>query len=339
MGFYRLFLAYLVALSHAGVKWDGVNPGIVACISFFMLSGYVMTALIDRHYAAFDRIGAFYLDRALRLYPQFLFYSLATILAAEAFGLRHPWMSRPPSLPSDFMQLAMAPLNLGPCFPEMLMPQAWSLGLEFFFYAAFPFLLIPEKRAPFAFASAGIFALAYCGRLSADWFTYRLLFGNLFVFMLGSWLRRADPRYGRAPIYGFFFAAAALLALAETVWPHRSSVTDMLLGIVVGLPAVMGLARLRSGGKVEALAGDLSYGVFLNHNLLITPLQAWLHGPSLVVLAAVLLPLSTLLSFVTFRLVEAPAIALRRGLRAKPVCAPDANGALQPSPGRRTIRA
>ena len=339
MGFYRLFLAYLVAMSHAGVMWDGVNPGIVACISFFMLSGYVMTALIDRHYPALDRVGAFYADRALRLYPQFLFYSLATILAAEAFGLRHPWMTAPPSLPSDLMQLTMAPLNLGPCFPDMLMPQAWSLGLEVCFYATFPFLLIPEKRAPFAFASAGVFALAYCGRLSADWFTYRLLFGNLFVFMLGSWLRRADPRYGRAPIYGFFAAAAALLALADTFWPHRASVSDMLLGIVIGLPAVMGVTRLRSGGKAEALAGDLSYGVFLNHNLLITPLQAWLHGPSLALLAAVLLPLSTLLSFVTFRLIEAPAIALRRRLRAKPASAREAQGDLQPPSGRRTIRA
>ena len=194
MGFYRLFLAYLVALSHAGLLWDGVNPGIVACISFFMLSGYVMTALIDRHYPALDRVGAFYADRALRLYPQFLFYSLATIFAAEALGLRHQWMTAPPSLPSDLAQLAMAPLNCGPCFSDMLMPQSWSLGLEVFFYAAFPFLLIPEKRAPFAFASAGVFALAYCGRLSPDWFTYRLLFGNLFVFMMGSWLRRPDPR-------------------------------------------------------------------------------------------------------------------------------------------------
>jgi peptidoglycan/LPS O-acetylase OafA/YrhL len=339
MGFYRLVLAYLVALSHAGLRWDGVDPGIVACISFFMLSGYVMTALIDRHYPALDRVGAFYADRALRLYPQFLLYSLATILAAEAFGLRHPWMTAPPSLASDLMQLTMAPLNLGPSFPRMLMPQAWSLGLEVCFYAAFPFLLIPEKRAPFAFASAGIFALAYCGRLSADWFTYRLLIGNLFVFMLGSWVRRPDPRYGRAPIYGFFIAAGVLLALAETIWPHRSSVSDVLLGIVVGLPIVMGLARLRTGGKAEALAGDLSYGVFLNHNLLITPLQSWLHGPSLALLAVALLPLSTLLSLVTFRLVEAPMIALRRGLRARPVPAPEARDVLQPPSARRTIRA
>ena len=329
MGFYRLLLAYLVAVSHTGVEWGGVNPGIVACISFFLLSGYVMTALIDRHYASLERVGAFYADRALRLYPQFLFYSLATILAAEAFGLRHQWMTAAPSLPSDLAQLTMAPLNCGPCFPDMLMPQAWSLGLEVCFYAVFPFLLIPEKRAPFALASAGIFALAYCARLSADWFTYRLLFGNLFVFMLGSWLRRPDPRYGRALVYGFLAAAVVLLALAETVWPHRASVNDMLLGIVLGLPAVICLTRLRPGGKAQALAGDLSYGVFLNHNLLITPLYAWLHHPSLVVLAAVVLPLSTLLSYASFRLIEAPALALRRGLRS----------GLQPPPGRRTLRA
>lgn len=48
MGAYRLLLALLVALSHMGVKFWGVNLGVVAVISFFIISGFVMTSLIER---------------------------------------------------------------------------------------------------------------------------------------------------------------------------------------------------------------------------------------------------------------------------------------------------
>ena len=53
MGYYRLILALLVAASHAGLTFGRFNPGEIAVVSFFLLSGYVMTALIDRHYAGF----------------------------------------------------------------------------------------------------------------------------------------------------------------------------------------------------------------------------------------------------------------------------------------------
>ena len=33
-------------------------------------------------------------------------------------------------------------------FPKMLMPQAWSLGLEGFFYLLFPVLMLTSTRLP-----------------------------------------------------------------------------------------------------------------------------------------------------------------------------------------------
>ena len=74
MGAYRLLLAVLVAVSHMGKTFMGLNPGVIAVISFLIISGFVMTSLIERNYKAPETVGLFYLDRALRLYPQFLFY-------------------------------------------------------------------------------------------------------------------------------------------------------------------------------------------------------------------------------------------------------------------------
>jgi len=68
MGTYRLFLAALVALSHVGLTIGGMNPGVMAVVHFFLLSGFVMTALIRRYYLNIKEVPAFYLDRTLRLH-------------------------------------------------------------------------------------------------------------------------------------------------------------------------------------------------------------------------------------------------------------------------------
>ncbi len=250
MGYFRLLLAYAVVASHIGISAGAFDVGEIAVVSFFLLSGYVITALIDRHYPDLRAIGLFYLDRALRLYPQFLFYSLATIIAVEAFGLRHQWLSSPPSLSSDLAQLTMAPLNFAERFPNMLLPQGWSLGLEMTFYAVFPLVLIPDKRPPVAYVSAVIFGCAYCGKLPPDWFAYRLLPGILFVFALGSWIRRPEPIRGRWLIGGGFALAAAALLVALTIWPRRTSVCDVLIGLVVGVPVMTALARAKVAGAL-----------------------------------------------------------------------------------------
>jgi peptidoglycan/LPS O-acetylase OafA/YrhL len=318
MGYYRLILALLVAASHAGLTFGRFNPGEIAVVSFFLLSGYVMTALIDRHYADLRRIGPFYLDRALRLYPQFLVYSLAMIVAAEMFGLRHTWMPAPPTPGSDFAQLTMLPLAFSERFPNMLLPQAWSLGLELMFYALFPLLLIPGERMMAAYASGLVFLFAFCGRISADWFAYRLLPGVLFVFILGSWIRRPEGRLGRTPLALAYALAVAALIVALTVFPRRTSVCDMLIGLVVGLPIVYGLSRVRIEGRWNEMAGDLSYGVFLNHMLLAPILASLLPSASSGMRFVALIPISIALSYVTFQCIERPAIAWRRSLRDKP---------------------
>ena len=50
MGTYRFILALLVLISHAGVSIGDYNPGVMAVISFYLLSGYVMTILINKYY-------------------------------------------------------------------------------------------------------------------------------------------------------------------------------------------------------------------------------------------------------------------------------------------------
>ncbi|MFC1836525.1 hypothetical protein ACFL2Q_17675 [Thermodesulfobacteriota bacterium] len=62
-GTYRLLLAVLVALSHMEVQVWGCNPGICAVVNFYIISGFVMTALICTHYAQCGDVKLFYFDR------------------------------------------------------------------------------------------------------------------------------------------------------------------------------------------------------------------------------------------------------------------------------------
>jgi peptidoglycan/LPS O-acetylase OafA/YrhL len=214
--------------------------------------------------------------------------------------------------------LTMLPLAFSERFPNMLLPQAWSLGLELMFYAVFPFFLIPGERMMAAYASGLVFLFAFCDRISADWFAYRLLPGVLFVFILGSWIRRPESRFGRAPLAVAYATAVTALIVALTVWPRRTSVCDVLIGLVAGVPIVYGLSRARLAGRWDELAGNLSYGVFLNHMLLLPILERLLPAASAGVRFVALTPVSIALSYVTFQWIERPAIVLRRDLRDKP---------------------
>ena len=173
MGTLRFFLSILVLLSHAGVSIHGYNPGVVAVMTFFIMSGYVMTLLVQRHYSTTDWIGHFYLDRAARLFPQFLLYSSLT-LALLSFGLISSAYLSECTADKIALNMAILPvgyyssLGLGKC---MVIPQAWSLGLEATFYAAVPLLLVVVPRDWLHGVLAGsmvIFSLAVFGVIDAD---------------------------------------------------------------------------------------------------------------------------------------------------------------------------
>lgn len=77
-GTLRLILAVMVAISHVDIRAYGRNPGVVAVVCFFMISGFVMTGVIRSYYQ--DNKTMFYLDRLMRIYPQYLFFLGLTII-------------------------------------------------------------------------------------------------------------------------------------------------------------------------------------------------------------------------------------------------------------------
>ena len=325
MGVYRLLLAYLVAIGHMHAPIAGTYAvGVSAVISFFLLSGFVMTGLVRKYYFRLSAIPAFYVERFLRLAPQFYFYSGLTLLCS-LLGFRHDFLQELPSAKSVLLQFTAAPLNFYQYFPNMLLPQGWSLGLEIIFYSIIPFVLIFGLRLWAGLLSLLVYLSAYFGFLDTNLWGYRYLPGTLFIFISGSFLFSNADRHERVFIALAWGGAMVLLSLTY-YYPELGSLYNrsVLLGLIIGIPAVKLLKPLSkdeaSGKTFDSLAGNLSYGVFLSHMLVIGGVQTFgidfkAHGG--VLLTIFVLACSTLLSLASFKLLEEPLIAHRRQGRQK----------------------
>lgn len=317
MGAFRLLLAVLVAVSHMGKNLAGLNPGVVAVISFLIISGFVMTSLIERNYRSIEKVGLFYVDRALRLYPQFLFYFVVSCLVIHFLLPGTPQAaeltvktiaSSVPILPLGFYMFGVA--------GTQILPPAWSLGLEMCFYLVIPFLLIFNARGAAFILSFGIFLLACLGYIDTDIYGYRLLPGVLFMFLCGSYLYKSDRKgvaiaVGTAIVSGLLFVAI-MTGLIERQ-PFNAEVT---LGIALGIPAVLLLSRFKFHPLDEFL-GNISYGMFLNHFVVMYLLRGfWPVAYDAHIVAAVL-ALAFVFSTVSYYCVERPALKWRHRLRAR----------------------
>lgn len=315
VGTYRLLLAIAVLLSHAGAYLGPYNQGVIAVVSFFVISGYVTTALIQRHYPTVGAAAQFYLDRAMRLFPQYLAYLLGMIVVIWFAAGRFGWPELSPAaiglnslmIPVGFYMYApiATPLN----------PPTWTLGLEATFYLVMPFLLLLKRRRLAFVASGAVFLAAFLGWLQPDIYGYRLLPGTLFIFLCGSFLRTGERL--RWLIAAWLLSAvlfAATLTYAQFRVPYNA---EMLLGVLIGLPAVALLARIESGA-IDVSLGNLSYGVYLNHFALLWGAQAAGHPIETWGDRGLLLIASMALSFATYRWIERPVVKLCHRLRTQP---------------------
>jgi len=323
MGTLRLLLALAVLLSHADVRVHQLNPGVMAVIGFYLISGYVMAGLVERHYREPARIPMFYADRLLRLFPQYLLYAAAVLAWNLWTAAPTLFLTRSPTLADLVNNLTVIPLNYymyNGADGYTLIPPAWSLGAELQFYLLAPLMLVwPRLGIALVVVSLAVHVAALHGRLNTDWYGYRLLPGVLWVFGVGMLLfhwHRQRPRWAALLAWGAPGAALAVYAYLRSRGLHAAPYhQEVLLGWGLGVPLVHVLAK-RKAGRLDGAAGDMSYGVFLNHFLLI-----WLLFPApgrtpaqLAALAAS----SVLLSFATQRLLEKPVLALRRQMRREP---------------------
>lgn len=288
LGITRFILAILVLLSHTTGASFPFNPGVVAVIVFYFTSGYLMRRSYQRFLQHSARpIRTFYLDRVLKLFPQYA----VVVLASFAFiGWLGPaahvlFLNQEPSLQKIVLNLALLPANyvfpplmVDGMLPHPIIPPAWSLASEFHFYLLLPAIFLLRRKAFLAVLCLSMLiqlgSLFFgSGDFNSDNFGYRYIFGVLTFFLFGYAFAQAHEAFYRRiarSIWAVYAMMLLVIAPAFTLFAHRFAL-EVLLGAVLAWPLVSAsLAAIPREPWLKALdnlAGRLAYPIFISHFL------------------------------------------------------------------------
>ncbi len=137
-GFFRLILAAMVMAGH--LFWIS-DFGRYAVFGFFILSGYLMTLIMQESYSyRAQGLGRFALNRFLRLYPAYWTACLISVVLIIALGeantsvisssLALPRTSEIVAVNLTMVSFSLFPHEVGP----RLSPATWALTVELFYY-------------------------------------------------------------------------------------------------------------------------------------------------------------------------------------------------------------
>lgn len=320
----RGLAALSVVLWHAeGYKGDlppAINlPGRVAVWLFFGISGYVIGyGFIHRRYRLVPLdLRDFYSNRFLRIYPLFLALSAVGWLA-ERLTTGHS----PIGLADVPAQLLALQFNQA----YVLNGVFWTLGIEIQFYLLAPLLVLPllmngQARwwtAAALYAAALIWCEIAVSQFGWSW-DGRNVVSNLPHFLAGMIACRlvADPARRLPPATLTAAAAAGVLGVVSWMY-HRDLagfwsvrglfLVDAAIVLLVYAHAAVGRTTRPAPEAVRPLTmlGTLSYGLYGWHPYLMK------YIPWTVDHLAVLIVASLGAAYATYRIVERPALRLKR---------------------------
>jgi peptidoglycan/LPS O-acetylase OafA/YrhL len=335
MGLVRFLLAAAVVINHTGPLYGLVMTDAYMAIKvFFIISGFYMALILTEKYAGPGQTRLFYSNRFLRLFPLYwavLLLSLGVSLAFK-FGLHTalllgPWQTWLGRLaPGTAALLAAANLTIvgqdilffshlteagtlafstdalyraTPAWFFLLIPQAWTVSLELFFYALAPWLVRQRTGLLIALAglSFGLRALVYLADLPFDPWKQRFFPVECGFFLLGILAYR-------------LYAALKPVAIPRArLW----QVGGLYLASIVGyqfLPGFMGkefylyaatvlsipfLFRLTQKMPFDRAIGELSYPIYITHWTVIVVVEyacGRSHLPVIALVAAIAVSLA-----------------------------------------------
>jgi peptidoglycan/LPS O-acetylase OafA/YrhL len=298
MGAIRLFLALAVYQSHvttailgpAGRIIDsrivaGVNGGF-AVMLFFVISGFLISFVLEQKYDRPGGTAAFYRARALRIYPLWwCFYLLVPVViygSLWAFvASRHVY-----DLIAGFFLFGSDLMLSFWHYPHRYsdpMPQGlelgWTLASEMTFYLLAP-LILRSKVLPVAILAASaalrlILNLAF--PFAADlntWVAWCYCFfpSVVMFFMLGHLARQLHKVAPLPPsiAWSLLGAAAVALMIQDGGGPENTYFYGAVLLFAAALPAIFDATK---DNRICNFLGDLTYPLYLSSGPLLVLLQ------------------------------------------------------------------
>lgn len=277
---------------------------------FFVISGYLLNMLYSG--PSFSR-RKYWLRRAARIYPAWLFWSafaiVATFLPNGPFGANLYGDAVQPDSLGNIVRIALHLLFLGFLVPatwNTFISGGWSIQAEMFNYALYPVI----RRMPFrtlAMIAVGVEVLQWVVMFFPNPISSNVLFAKIFEtyatspvwFLLGIFLSRRVKREGdwaaESAMMAGVFGLAVVLRLSGPFVDQT-----VTFGIVIAAIGVAYLAVRTGKSQPLAVIGRYSYGIYFAHFLFLAPLT-WaaqtLVEAIAVGLAKVLAPLTVVLGY------------------------------------------
>jgi peptidoglycan/LPS O-acetylase OafA/YrhL len=362
LGTLRLILALSVAYGHAGTFFGfPLIPGDTAVQAFYAISGFYMALVLNEKYRAENSTYLLFVsNRFIRLFPSYAAVFAGTLLLAfivsrvgsQPLPFVAYWHSIANLNPLDLMFLIgsqivilgqdlylfltvqngalsfIADYNTDPrpLYLLLVIPPAWTLGVEFAFYLVAPFVVRRPAHviAAILFASLALrLVLQFAFGLHGDPWSYRFFPSELALFLIGGIgyriNRSVSTRLDRRLVHLFAFACvctAAALMINRWQGASRVASVGLLLVILLAIPL---LFRVSKANSFDRLLGELSYPVYICHYLVVWTIdQMSILAPG-VVRGLAIIAVTLLLSGALYWWIDRPIDAWRqRRLDASP---------------------
>ena len=269
-----------------GVFRDIISDGPLAVPFFFILSGFVLGFKHVGSHNALSNLGRFYWSRFARIYPVYL---IAFVLFAPIAIQKY--LSEPLVLEGTHYFLASAALYIVMLqawtpFAQAWNGPAWSVSVEAFMYAVFPWTaawlmkLSKFATAVVAFTAwmipVGV-AAAYVGHaipgpMWRNYLTNNPLLG-LPLFVLGICTAKCLPGWKKVPsVYANWVAMASSVSalIVVAVWPSSSreilisgGIAPLLALVILSFTSTSGWLTKAVGSSLMNRLGEASYVIYI----------------------------------------------------------------------------
>ena len=301
MGYLRTLLAITVIFAHSpyGTMFVG---GRLAVQIFYVMSGFLIAHVL-RTNPTYANPVKFYINRSLRIYPIYYIVAAMALIYVTAIDrsvldlyYRIPFVAKLMLIISNLTVLGQDWVMFSgvvngelrfvssfkdsdvPLWKGLLIPQAWTLGVELTFYAMAPFVL-RYAHLTFLLLLLSCF-IRYLTIKSGvglnDPWTYRFFPSELALFLLGALSNRyllpywqkaiLNRRLVRLPQIASAILIACCIFFAKI--PMNVPIKNVILvGLCVTLlPLTFIFQQISKNDKV---VGELSYPIYIVHTLVI----------------------------------------------------------------------
>lgn len=309
--------AYLVGLAPLHLSAFGITfDGYTALQCFFVISGY----LIFQSWEASQNLGRYVSKRVRRIYPAYAAIVIImavvgvflTSLSPAAYFASKEWIRY---LTANLLFLNFLQPTLPGVFTHSTLPMVngplWTIKIEVMFYITVPLLAMLRRR----FNIVWLFAVLYVGSIAWD-----QVFGHLYATTGGNFydvLRRQLPGQ-----MAFFVSGGMLFYYLDSFKrrPHLLALVSLALVIAhlkFGLPwlypAALAVVVIYAAEILPYLGnfgrfGDMSYGLYIIHFPVLHVVAALALFAAPGVSFAAGFTIALLLAFVSWHLIEKPAL-------------------------------